>query len=261
MKRRRRSAPASTLRAELGRRVREKEEWGGTSSDYDADLPAGVAVLDALLKRVQRFMLVKTAVAAVVVLLAALLYGGGYVWGRPVVEALQFIVSWNMDMQPLADRAIPAFRAAWEQSNIIIANQDERTEAMLLPIDGRLINDYGMQTDHKSGREQMHYGVDLAADEGSPVFAVLDGIVLEVNDRETVTTVILDHDGGWQTVYKGLKEPLVKEGDPLQAGRRLGSLGPASVGEEPHLHFEIRYNGRPVAPVDAWLKQFREPAV
>lgn len=241
--------------------MREKEECGGASFDYDADRPAGVAVLAALLRRAQRYILVKTAVAAAVVLLVALLYGGGYVWGRPVVEALQFIVSWNMDMQPLADRAIPAFRAAWEQGNILIANQDEGSKALLLPIDGRLINDYGMQTDNRSGQAQMHYGIDLAANEGSPVFAVLDGIVFEVSDRQAVITVILDHDGGWQTVYKGLKEPLVKEGDPLQAGRRLGSLGPASAGEKPHLHFEIRYNGRPAAPVEAWLKQFREPAV
>ncbi len=265
MRRRRRRAPASTLRASLAQRMREKDEWSSGVFDYDdGERTAAPFFLVALLQQMHRYLLVKIAVAVVVVLVAALLYSGNYAWGRPLLEALQFVVSWDMDLEALARQAAPAFRTVWNNWDYTGANKEEKSDMVLLPLNGNLISGYGMRLDPRSGREQMHYGIDLGAPEGTPVLAVLDGVVLRVevaHDSGENAAILLEHDGGWQTFYRGLGVVAVKEGDTLKAGAQLGFLGSASLWDTPHLHFELRHDGRPVEPAPQWLEQYREPAI
>jgi len=244
--------------------MREKDDWSGGAFDYDdRERTAEPFFLAALLQQMHRYLLVKIGVAVVVVLIAALLYSGNYAWGRPLLEALQFVVSWDMDLAALARQAAPAFRTVWNNWDSSGANNNEETPGMvLLPLSGKLISSYGLRLDPLSGRELMHYGIDLGVPEETPVLAVLDGVVLKVNDGGSGNaTILLEHDGGWQTLYRGLSAVAVKEGDTLKAGARLGRLGPASLWDSPHLHFELRHNGRPVEPVPQWLDQYREPAI
>jgi murein DD-endopeptidase MepM/ murein hydrolase activator NlpD len=259
MKRRRRKAPASTLRASLGRRMREKEEWGGTL-DYNHDREAEPFFLVTLLQRTHRYLLIKVTAAVVVVLLAGILYSGGYAWSKPILETLHFIASWDLEMEALTNRAIPAFRTLWNHWDPV-SNPEETAELIALPMDGQLISPYGLRGDPKTGREQMHYGIDLAAPEGTVVAAVLDGLVRQVRESGGIITVILDHEGGWQTLYRGLSEAAVKDGETVKTGDQLGVLGPASLWSTPHLHFELRLDGRPVAPAEGWLEQYREPVL
>ena len=264
MKRRRRRAPATTLRSSLGRRMREKDEWGGSPSSFDYDKFGDEEpfFLLSLLQRMHRYLLIKAVVAVAAVLAASLLLSGGNnTWGRPVVEALQFAVSWEMDVESMTGRAIPAFRTVW---NIISPGGDygeDAADMVILPVDGRLISGFGLRTDPESSREEMHYGIDLAAAEGAPVFAVLDGTVLEVIESSGAATVILTHGDGWQTLYRGLREAQVKKGDVVEQGFQLGSLGTATCWSTPHLHFELRWEGRPVAPAEQWLEHYRDPAI
>lgn len=259
MKRRRRKAPASTLRASLGRRMREKEEWGGIS-DYAGDRTAEPFFLAALLQRMHRYLLIKVTAAVVVVLVAGILYNGGYAWSKPILEAMKFITTWDLELDSLTNSAIPAFRTLWNNWDPA-SKPSVATESVPLPIDGQLISDYGLRGHPITGQEQMHYGIDLTAPEGTPVAAVLDGLVREVSEIGGVITVILDHDGGWQTLYRGLSAALVKKGEMVTQGRLLGSLGAAAIWNTPHLHFELRWEGRPVPPAAEWLEQYREPVL
>ncbi len=261
MKRRRRKAPASTLRASLGRRLRDKEEWGGASSDYyDRDHPVEPFFLTALLQRMHRYLLIKVTAAVVVVLLAGILHSGGYAWSKPILETIQFITSWDLELDSITDSAVPAFRTIWNNLDPI-SKPGDVTDPLLLPLDGQLVSDYGLRAHPQTGREQMHYGIDLSAPEGTPVLAVLDGIVLEVSESGGVITVILEHDGGWQTLYRGLSAAAVREGEAVEIGCRLGALGAASFWSSPHLHFELRREGRPVPPDAQWLEQYSEPVI
>ena len=118
-------------------------------------------------------------------------------------------------------------------------------------IDGpvRITSGFGVRRDPFTGRPEHHNGVDLAAASGTPVHPAMAGeVVFSGWQRGYGRTVIIRHREGLETVYAHNAKNLVRVGD------RVGSLTPvAQVGSSgrstgPHLHFEVRRNGRAVDP-------------
>lgn len=100
-----------------------------------------------------------------------------------------------------------------------------------------------------------HNGVDLAAELGDPVSAVLDGEVLSVTaDPLLGTTITLNHGDGLMTVYGNLAPDVtVEQGDTVTAGETLGSVGNTAAGEVNEgawIHFAVEQDGVAVDPMD-----------
>ncbi len=99
---------------------------------------------------------------------------------------------------------------------------------------------------------RIHDGLDISAEEGTSVLAASSGTVLSVEDDALMgTTVILEHDGGYQTTYASLQEnPAVEVGDSVSAGQIIGTVGtaPAEAAQGPHLHFSVEKDGDAVDP-------------
>lgn len=99
-----------------------------------------------------------------------------------------------------------------------------------------------------------HNGVDIAAEEGTPVCAAADGAVLSVSEDPLMgVTVVLEHDGGFSSTYACLgTEVYVSAGDSVRAGQNIGAVGTTAAGEsaEPHLHFSVSRNGKLVDPAE-----------
>ena len=98
-----------------------------------------------------------------------------------------------------------------------------------------------------------HDGVDIAAASGTTVLAACNGCVLAVEDDALMgTTVILEHDGGYQTTYANLQSnPPVVAGDFVSAGQIIGAVGSSAAAEsaqDPHLHFAVTKDGKAVNP-------------
>ena len=98
-----------------------------------------------------------------------------------------------------------------------------------------------------------HDGVDIAAASGTTVLAACNGCVLAVEDDALMgTTVILEHDGGYQTTYANLQSnPPVVAGDFVSAGQIIGAVGSSAAAESaqaPHLHFAVTKDGEAVNP-------------
>ena len=98
-----------------------------------------------------------------------------------------------------------------------------------------------------------HDGVDIAASVGTTVMAACAGTVAAVfSDSLMGTTVVLEHDGGYQTTYANLQpHPTVAPGDSVSAGQIIGAVGttaPAESAQNPHLHFAVTRNGDVVDP-------------
>ncbi len=95
-----------------------------------------------------------------------------------------------------------------------------------------------------------HFGVDVVADENSPIMAVLEGTVIFAEWSITTGNVIqLQHDYNLVSIYKHNSEILVKPGDRVKAGdviAIMGDEGEYSTG--PHLHLELWQNGIPLDP-------------
>jgi murein DD-endopeptidase MepM/ murein hydrolase activator NlpD len=90
-----------------------------------------------------------------------------------------------------------------------------------------------------------------------PVRAAADGVVADVLEnapRNMGITVIIEHSGGYKTVYSNLSGELTADiGRVVEAGDVIGAVGNSAIAEsamQPHLHFEIHKNGEPVDPGD-----------
>lgn len=102
---------------------------------------------------------------------------------------------------------------------------------------------------------RLHSAVDLAAAKGQTVSACMAGTVTAVYDDEYLgTTVVIRHDGGYETRYSNLTAmPTVKVGEAVTPGQTIGAVGETAIVEsaqEPHLHFELRMDGQPVDPAE-----------
>jgi murein DD-endopeptidase MepM/ murein hydrolase activator NlpD len=94
-----------------------------------------------------------------------------------------------------------------------------------------------------------HQGLDLAASEGTPIHASDDGVVLQSGRLgEYGNLVVLDHGGGYSTLYGHVSKSLVREGQKVRAGETIALVGSTGRSTGPHLHFEIRYNAKAIDP-------------
>lgn len=105
---------------------------------------------------------------------------------------------------------------------------------------------------------QVHPGLDLQTDYGTPVKACATGTVSRVwEDNELGLCIRISHTLGYETVYAGLSNAgYVQAGDPVSQGETIGHTGNGVLAEEdaqPHLHFEVWKDGRPVDPLEVFL--------
>jgi murein DD-endopeptidase MepM/ murein hydrolase activator NlpD len=115
---------------------------------------------------------------------------------------------------------------------------------------GAVSSSFGWRKDPFSGEDRFHYGVDFAASEGTPVRAPMQGKVLSSEYRGGYgNLVVLDHGNGLTTLYAHNRENTVKEGDWVQKGTPLARVGSTGRSTGPHLHFEVRKDGRQLDPV------------
>ena len=120
---------------------------------------------------------------------------------------------------------------------------------------------YGVRPDPFTQVEKFHHGWDLAAPEGTPVGAQAPGTVAFSGEREGYGNVVeVAHKDGSVTIYGHLKTRRVSTGDGVQAHDIIGEVGSSGRSTGPHLHFEVRTQGRSVNPAD-WLSNFADPGV
>ncbi|MEW6568566.1 MAG: peptidoglycan DD-metalloendopeptidase family protein [Chloroflexota bacterium] len=107
-------------------------------------------------------------------------------------------------------------------------------------------NHYLSGNDYWSG----HLAIDIAASQGSPVWAADSGVVVFAGGAVGGygNMVMIDHGNGWQTLYAHLSVVSVGCGQSVTQGQRIGSAGSTGNSTGAHLHFETRYQGGFVNP-------------
>jgi murein DD-endopeptidase MepM/ murein hydrolase activator NlpD len=127
------------------------------------------------------------------------------------------------------------------------------------PTKGWMSSAFGMRTDPFTGKRAFHKGIDIVTNQGNPVISTADGIVVQVKYEPIGgNTVIISHREGVSTVYCHLSKFLVKAGKKVKRGDVIGLIGRTGKASGPHLHYEVRINGKSVNPYFYILEEEEE---
>ena len=125
-------------------------------------------------------------------------------------------------------------------------------ELFMYPIESgwRLTSLFGKRADPFTGVASNHTGIDMACPTGTPIRAAMSGKVVYVGWSNIFGNyAIINHDGGYQTLYGHMSKTLCKSGQFVSQGTRIGLVGSTGYSTGPHLHFTVYKNGALVDPL------------
>jgi murein DD-endopeptidase MepM/ murein hydrolase activator NlpD len=120
-----------------------------------------------------------------------------------------------------------------------------------VPADGRVSTEFGTirYTNGDYSRPRRHNGMDIAAPEGTPVFAPNAGrVVMAERLLNTGNTVVIEHGGGLKSYFFHLSRIDAAPGGMVEKGAQIGAVGSTGYSTGPHLHYEVRIGNRPINP-------------
>ena len=117
------------------------------------------------------------------------------------------------------------------------------------PTKGWITSAFGYRVSPFTKKRELHRGIDIAGREGTPILAPAEARVRYAGpDRGLGLSVILRHGYGVETIYGHLSEILVKPGQQVKRGEKLGLMGSTGRSTGPHLHYQVNVNSVAVNP-------------
>jgi murein DD-endopeptidase MepM/ murein hydrolase activator NlpD len=112
-----------------------------------------------------------------------------------------------------------------------------------------LTSGFGQRISPISGRRSIHNGLDLAAPDGTEVYAAANGVVIEASQNSVYGKyVVIRHEDGWTSLYGHLSGIKTGLSVYVTSGTLIGYVGSTGLSTGPHLHFELRQNGEAQNP-------------
>jgi murein DD-endopeptidase MepM/ murein hydrolase activator NlpD len=116
---------------------------------------------------------------------------------------------------------------------------------------GWFSSNFGLRIDPFSGKQSLHEGVDFTADAGTPIRAAAGGVVVYSDyHHQYGNMIVIEHGNGLSTRYAHASKRLVKVGDIVLQGQKIGAVGSTGRSTGSHLHFEVLNNGAPQNPAN-----------
>lgn len=124
-------------------------------------------------------------------------------------------------------------------------------KGFIKPAEGRISSVFGSQRILNGVPKNPHNGIDIAAPEGSPVFATADGIVIIAGENfyYNGNFILLDHGLGLSSIYLHLSKLNVKTGDKVTRGQKIGEVGSTGRSTSAHLHWGVQWYGNRIDPM------------
>lgn len=144
-----------------------------------------------------------------------------------------------------------------------IRMEETKMETMVVPVFGTAYTDFSEDVlvySKTLDQWSTHAGIDIKAEEGSPVRAAMDGVVEElVNDPRLGLTIVINHGNNIYTKYSNLSTlDLVAPNQKVKKGDVISGVGKTAlyeIADDPHLHFEVIKEGKNIDPKKYLPKQ------
>ncbi|SFR08239.1 murein hydrolase activator EnvC family protein [Desulfoscipio geothermicus] len=203
-------------------------------------------------------------ITAVLVILTVLMVARQYPHpvGDQVRDNLRHMLTAEWDFGPLINKSVllAAQLVNWDNPVMPpspgvdgdtkpVAGSDLTKAELYVPVSGKVVEEFGWVQSSVDGMERYHAGIDISAPPGASVAAAMDGQVERISrDKELGQYILINHGEGTYTLYGGVDDVAVVEGQTVRAGQEIAVVG---EGEVPGggLHFELRENGKLVDPL------------
>ncbi len=130
----------------------------------------------------------------------------------------------------------------------------------IYPSFGRISDGWGLRVHPISNEIEFHFGIDIANQAGTPVYATAKGVVSKQDyDTGYGKRLMINHENGYETIYAHLYSYLVRMGEEVSKGQIIGLMGNSGRSTGPHLHYEVRRHEEKLNPT-AYLNRIDEPA-
>ena len=170
-----------------------------------------------------------------------------------VVEMEKLIKKLYSDKNAMKKREEELARIRSMQKLSTTGNFEKMKGKLPWPIQGRIISNFGIIKNQETGTVTENVGIDIKASSGSKVKSVLDGVVSTITFiRGHGNIVIIDHGGGFSTVYAHIDKINVIENEYVQIGDEFAVVASPNSGSTAKLHFEVWGNQKKLNPVK-WL--------
>ena len=202
--------------------------------------------------------------ALILVLCLAAVWITGYAFYRSEHQVQEASVQENYEdilVGTLVTEDVPVVATQPKTTNpatteTVPAATEKRTLKTMSPVEGAPIFGYSMEalSYNQTTRDwRVHNGMDLAAEEGSPVMAAADGEVYTVYEDDTLGhTVVIRHNDGFTSRYSSLSDAVtVKPGDKVVMGDTIGYAADSAIVESTlgsHVHFSVTHYDEPMDP-------------
>lgn len=135
---------------------------------------------------------------------------------------------------------------------LLVVGADAQIKPVGSPLKGehKITSKFGEKRHPLAQRKAYHRGVDYNVGMGTPIYATADGIVTETQFAKSGygIKIVIDHKEEYQTLYAHLSKITAKEGQKVSKGDLIGYSGNSGQSTGPHLHYEIKKNGKYVNP-------------
>jgi septal ring factor EnvC (AmiA/AmiB activator) len=139
--------------------------------------------------------------------------------------------------------------------NISLKNFSSLKGLLNMPVKGKIVSFFGPHRNKKFNVMNFQSGIEIKADRGEPIRAVYDGRILYARwFKGYGNMIIIDHGNNYYTIYAHAQEIFASQGDTVEMGEVVATVGDSGSMIGPSLHFEVRHHGKPVDPLK-WIKK------
>ncbi|NLZ38252.1 MAG: M23 family metallopeptidase [Firmicutes bacterium] len=250
--------PQTGLRERLARRQEKRESYYDSfkRDDYREQLGSLPALL---LNQLREKMFEKTVAAIIIVICLGIFSLLNFSVANRIVDTAYQLTHKHLKWADILEAAQPVMQVLqdlkWRSKNNEKTPVDNEpvfsVTEMAHPVNGTLISPFGKRPVEGSEELEMHYGIDVSAPAGSPVYAAFAGTVTLVDPNHPVfgETIYIRHADDTVTIYGRVTDSRVKAGDQVAKGEEIAKLA-AGEGGQSHLHFEVWQEKQPVNPED-----------